>query len=171
MCHFCFNETLEYMKHIIKLMLVLLSMTAMTDSYAQKSDDVEKQVNELVKKYDGKQGITCMKVAKGSGLELLKMALKNEFGKSFLKGVTSITFIDYSEAPEETSLALRKDMDGFISLLQEFDLSEENQFSENDYIRCFASGTDSGTLSDFVIALENDKSKMLLYMAGKISVE
>ena len=88
MCHFCFNETLEYMKHIIKLMLVLLSMTAMTDSYAQKSDDVEKQVNELVKKYDGKQGITCMKVAKGSGLELLKMALKNEFGKSFLKGVT-----------------------------------------------------------------------------------
>ena len=159
------------MKYILKLILVLLSMTAMIDAYAQQSGNVEKKVNELVKKYDGGHGITCMQVSKGNGLELLKMALRNEFGKSFLKGVTSITFIEYGEATEDTCLALCKDMDGFISLMQEFDLTGEEQFSGSDYIRCFATGADSGILSDFLIALESDKSKMLLYMAGKITVE
>ena len=155
----------------IKIMIVLLCMTVMFDCYAQQSSEVENKVNELVKKYDGTQGITTMTVVKGGGLEMLKMMLKKEFGKSFLKGVTSITFIEYSEAPEATCLAIRKDMDVFLSLLQEFDLSKEKQFSDNDYIRCFASGADSGALSDFVIALESDKSKVLMYMAGKIVVE
>ena len=153
------------------MMLVLLLITAFADCHAQQSSDVEKKVNEIVKKYDGSQGIDCMTVVKGSGLELIKMTLKKEFGKSFLKGVTSITFIDYSDAPEDTCAALRKDMDGFLSVLKEFDLSVENQFSDNDYIRCFACETDSETLSDFVIALESEKSKILLYMAGKITVE
>lgn len=155
----------------IKIMIVLLCMIVMFDCYAQQSSEVENKVNELVKKYDGTQGITTMTVVKGGGLEMLKMMLKKEFGKSFLKGVTSITFIEYSEAPEATCLAIRKDMDVFLSLLQEFDLSNEKQFSDNDYIRCFASGADSGVLSDFVIALESDKSKVLMYMAGKIVVE
>lgn len=30
---------------------------------------------------------------------------------------------------------------------------------------------ESGVLSDFVVALENDKSKMFMYMAGKIIIE
>lgn len=159
------------MNLIIKIMLTLLSVTAAADCFAQQAVDVENKVNELYKKYDGKQGITCMTFAKGSGLELLKTVLKNEFGKSFLKGVTSITFIEYSEATEDTCLALRKDMDGFISLMQEFDLTEEKQFSGSDYIRCFATGADSGILSDFIIVLESEKSKMFMYMAGKIVVE
>ena len=159
------------MKIIIRILLALLCMTAVVDSYAQQSGEVEKKVNELVKKYDGTQGITCMTVVKGGGLEMIKMMLKKEFGKSFLKGVTCITFIEYSEAPEATCLAIRNDMDVFLSLLQEFDLSKEKQFSDNDYIRCFASSVESGTLSDFVVALESDNSKMLLYMAGKIAVE
>ena len=40
------------MKHILKFMLVLVSLTTIVDIYAQKSDDVEKQVNELVKAAD-----------------------------------------------------------------------------------------------------------------------
>ena len=156
---------------IIKIILVLLCMTVMFDSYAQQSSEVEKRVNELVQKYDGIEGITSMTVVKGSGLEMIKMMLKKEFGKSFLKGVNSITFIEYSEAPQATCLALRKDMDVFLSLLQEYDLTKEKQFSDNSYIRCFASSVESGSLSDFVVALESDNSKMFLYMSGKIVVE
>ena len=85
--------------------------------------------------------------------------------------MTSITLIEYSEASEETCIALRKDLDAFMAHLKEFDVSKEKEFADNDYIRCFASESDSGTLSDFVIALENDKSKMVMYMAGKIKVE
>ena len=49
----------------------------------------------------------------------------------------------------------------------------EKTFSDNNYTRCFASISDeeSGTISDFVIAMEDDKSKLLVYMAGTIKVE
>ena len=102
---------------------------------------------------------------------MVKMMLKKEFGKDFMKGVTSITIIDYSDASEETCMALRKDLDAFMSILQEFDVSKEKQFADNDYIRCFASASESKVLSDFVIALENEESKMLMYMAGTIKIE
>ena len=114
-----------------------------------------------------------MTVAKGSGLELFKTMLKQEFGKTFIKGVTSITIIEYSDAPAETCKELHQDLDLFLSLLQEFDLSKEKDFSDNSFLRCFASESEAeeGTLSDFVAAIEDDKSKMLLYMAGQIKVD
>lgn len=125
-------------------------------------------MNEIVKKHEGSHGVNCMTVVKGGGLEMLKMMFNKEFGKEFMRGVTSITLIEYSDASEETCTTLHKDLDVFLSLLQEFDVSKEKQFADNDYIRCFASATESDTLSDFVIALENDESKMIMYMAGKI---
>ena len=143
----------------------------MTPAYAQNSSKVEKTINDIVARYDGTQGVECMSVVKGSGLELIKMTLNKEFGKSFMKGVTSITIIDYSEASQETCTSLRKDLDVFLSVLQEFDLSEEESFSKNEYLRCFSAVTDSATLSDFVIAVEDDNTKMLMYMAGTIQVE
>ena len=43
---------------------------------------------EIVKKYDDNNGVSCVTVAKGSGLEMLKMVFNKEFGKEFMKGVT-----------------------------------------------------------------------------------
>ena len=156
-----------------RILLFCLSLCLAIVCSAQQSSEVEKIVNEVVKKYDGKQGVTCMTVAKGSGLELFKTMLKQEFGKTFIKGVTSITIIEYSDAPAETCKELHQDLDLFLSLLQEFDLSKEKDFSDNSFLRCFASESEAeaGTLSDFVAAIEDDKSKMLLYMAGQIKVD
>ena len=158
------------MKILIKFQSALIALVAMTfiNCHAQTSDKVESIMNEIVKKHDGTDGVTCLTVAKGSGLNLVKMMFNKEFGKEFMRGVTSITLIEYSDASEETCTTLHKDLDAFLSLLQEFDVSKEKQFADNDYIRCFASATESDTLSDFVIALENDESKMIMYMAGKI---
>ena len=88
-----------------------------------------------------------------------------------MKGVTSITIIEYSEASTEVCSALRKDLDAFVRLLDEFDVSEDKNFSDNDYIRCFASITDSNTISDFVMALESEDSKMIMYMSGEIKID
>lgn len=151
--------------------LVVLLMTAVFNSYAQQTSDVEKTVNEIVKKHEGSEGINCIAVVKGSGLEMIKFMFKKEFGKEFMKGVTSITIIEYSDAPEETCMTLRKDLDVFLSLLQEYDISEEEQFADNDYLRCFVSVADDKTLSDFVIAIEDDDAKMIIYMAGEIKIE
>ena len=161
------------MKLILKIKLAILSLLILSSAtgYAQPSANVEKTVNEIVKKYDGTSGVSCITVVKGGGLEMLKMMFNREFGKDFMKGVTSITLIEYSDASEETCAALHKDLEIFSSALQEFDVSKESQFADNDYIRCFASASESATLSDFVIAMESDKSKMIIYMAGKIKVE
>ena len=157
-------------RFIIRTALVAALFFCAVVSQAQETSGVETAVKEIVKKYDGKDKVNCMSIVKGGGLELVKMALNKEFGKSFMKGVTSITIIDYSDASEATCEALRKELEVFSSLLQEFNLNEEKQFSDNDYIRCFAS-ENSGVLSDFVVALESDKSKTVMYMAGKIIVE
>ena len=157
-------------RFIIRTALVAALFFCAVVSQAQETSGVETAVKEIVKKYDGKDKVNCMSIVKGGGLELVKMALNKEFGKSFMKGVTSITIIDYSDASEATCAALRKELEVFSSLLQEFNLNEEKQFSDNDYIMCFAS-ENSGVLSDFVVALESDKSKTVMYMAGKIIVE
>jgi hypothetical protein len=38
-------------------------------------------------------------------------------------------------------------------------------------MRSFASVIDENTLSDFIVAVENKDSKVIMYMAGKIKVE
>lgn len=155
-----------------KNFIVALCMMAFVGSYAQEASPVAKKVDEIVKKYDDTKGVDCITVVKGRGLELFKVMFNKEFGKDFMKGVTSITVIDYEDASQETCQALRKDLDVFVSLLEEFNVSKEKQFADNDYVRCFCKTTEgSTTLSDFVIAIENKDSKAILYMAGDIKVE
>ena len=153
-----------------RLALAALFAIMTVCGYAQNSSEVEETVRNIVHKYEGAGGVNCMSVVKGQGLEFIKMMLKKEFGKSFMKGVTSITIINYTDAPEDVCMAIRNDLDVFLSLLDEFDLGDEKQFSDNDYIRCFAA-EDSGKLSDFVVAIENKESKTVMYMAGEILVE
>ena len=155
---------------MVLLTLLTIMMTAAT-TFAQSPSQAEKAARELVRKYDGSDGVECIVATKGNGLGLYKMMLNKEFGKDFMKGVTSITIIDYSSASEDVCIALRKDLDLFVSILEEFDLSDDKDYAGNEYIRCFASIMDSDTISDFVFAMEEGSSKMLMYMAGRIIVE
>ena len=155
---------------MVLLTLLTIMMTAAT-TFAQSPSQAEKAARELVRKYDGSDGVECTVATKGNGLGLYKMMLNKEFGKDFMKGVTSITIIDYSSASEDVCIALRKDLDVFVSILEEFDLSDDKDYAGNEYIRCFASIMDSDTISDFVFAMEEGSSKMLMYMAGRIIVE
>ena len=161
------------MKNVMKrvLLLVALVMVAFVSGYAQELSQVEKAVGEIVRKYENTKGVECVTVTKGSGLGMVKMMFNKQFGKDFMRGVTSITFIEYSEASKEVCLALRKELDAFTALLEEFKVGEEDKFAGNDYTRCFAAVSPDATLSDFVFALEDEETKMLMYMAGKIKVE
>jgi hypothetical protein len=112
-----------------------------------------------------------MTVKKGLELKMVKMMFKKQFGKEFMKGVTSITIIDYSDAPQQICLSLRKEFDVFSSLLQEINIGEEKDLADIDYIRSFATKKDDNTLSDFIVVSEDNKNKVLMYMAGKIKVK
>lgn len=153
------------------ILAVALSVMAAVTGHAQNSAEVEKTVKEITDKYTDTEGVNCFTVTKGNGLEMIKLMLNKEFGKDFMKGVRSITIIDYGEASEAICQSVRNELNGFTTLLEEFKIDEDDQFADNDYIRCFASSSDTNTISDFVVALEDGKIKMFMYMAGDIKVE
>lgn len=161
------------MKFFMKknLFFVILSLLTMLSTYAQKTSEVQIKVNELVKKYEEVKGVDCTLIEKGRGLGMVKMMFNKQFGKDFMKGVTSITIIDYTDASKEVSETLRKELNVFLSVLKEYNLNKKNEFAEHSYIRSFASSTDDGTISDFVVAIESQGSKMIMYMAGEIKVK
>ena len=162
---------MKYFMKKITLLVVMIVMSFMA-AYAQEPSPVEKKVSELVKKYENIDGVDCLSVVKGRGLEMIKLMLSKEFGKSFMKGVTSITFIDYTAASPEICMSLRKDLDAFSLILEEFDVSEDETFANNDYIKSFASISESEeSISDLIIATENKDTKAIMYMAGKIKME
>lgn len=41
----------------------------------------------------------------------------------------------------------------------------------NDFLRSFAKTNNQSTISNFIVAVENKDSKIIMYMAGKIKVE
>lgn len=155
----------------IALLVALCMMTVVT-GYAQEKSKVGIKVDELVKRYDKVKGVECVTVVKGAGLGMIKAALNSQFGKDFMSGVTSITIINYSNTSQETCLALRKEIDAFDSMLEEFKMGNEKESAEYEYARSFASVSEvDKSISDFVIAIESKDSKTLMYMAGKIKVE
>lgn len=158
-------------RFLIKItMLLALFTMAFSTATAQNSAKVESTFKEIMKKYEGTEGVECVSVVKGQGLDLIKAMLRKELGRSFMKGVTSINIVEYSEASEDACASLRKDLDVFLSLLNEFEVGEEMEFADNDYLRCFADDSED-VLSDFVIAMEHGEVKMLMYMAGEIRLE
>ena len=161
------------MKSVMKRWALLVALVVMSfaGGYAQEPSQVENTVDAIVKKYDGIDKVQCVKVAKGSGLKLLKMMLKREFGKEFMQGVTSITIINYSEASQETCQAIRQELDVFASMSEEFNVGEDERFSDSEHARCFVSILpDAEIISDFIIAMEDREMKVVMHMAGEIKL-
>ena len=161
------------MKTIRKIALfVALCVMAMVTVSAQEPSKVEVKVNELVKRYENVKGVESLTVTKGGGLGLVKAMFNQQFGKDFMKGVTSITVINYSDASQETCLALRKDIEAIGSMLEEFKMGKEKEPAEPEqYAKSYAALEGEKTISDFLTAMESKDVKMVLYMAGKIKVE
>ena len=153
------------------LLMVALAMLTMMSGYAQDSLQVKNMVHAMVKKYESVKGVDCVTIEKGSGLGLVKPMFNKHLGKEFMRGVTSITIINYSDASEQICQDFRKELDVFASLLEEFVGKEEEKDPKQDYIRCFASvSKEDGTLSDFLITIEDEEQKMFLYMEGVMKV-
>ena len=90
-------------RFLIKItMLLALFTMAFSTATAQNSAKVESTFKEIIKKYEGTEGVECVSVVKGQGLDLIKAMLRKELGRSLMKGVTSINIVEYSEASEET---------------------------------------------------------------------
>ena len=161
------------MRKTMKKVMLLVALCVMTVAgYAHEPSKAERAIGEIVKKYEDVKGVTCVTVAKGSGLGIVKMMLNSQVGKDLTKGVTRITIIEYSEASQQTCLALHKELDVFKKLLEEFDVSEKDKYKDCEYVRSFAMPlADEKSVSDFIIAIEDADSKMIMHMAGKMKIE
>ena len=76
-----------FMKRLIRIqtLLIALFIASLINCSAQQSSSVQSTMDQIVKKHETSQGVSCMTVAKGSGLEMLKMMFNREFGKEFMK--------------------------------------------------------------------------------------
>ena len=66
--------------------------------------------------------------------------------------------------------ALRKEVDECQKYLTEFNLGDGKASSEQGNIRAFALPIDERSISDFVVSMEHESGKMIVYMAGEIKV-
>lgn len=157
------------LQKIKKYLLVLTCLFIGWGCLASNPSEVDDEVMKIVRQYENIEGVECQVFVKGEGLDIIKMALNREFGRKFMKGVTSIVVIIYTEASEEVCKSFRSSLDVFTSLLEEFDPGED--FAEGEYVRCFAKPGEDDSMSDFVIAVEGAGEKMFMYMGGSIVVE
>ena len=150
------------------ILFIALVFSGGLGAYAQAPSAVAKAMSELEKKYEDTDGVMCVTLTKGSGLGMMKMMLNQELGKSFMRGVTSITFVEYSEASVQVRKALKEDIGVITAQLEEFDRGEKKE-SAQGYANM--SNADSGKISDFIIIIEDDETNMVMYMAGDIVVK
>ena len=153
-------------------LLAVLLFFGVKVGYANEPTAVAQAVADMAAKYENTEGVDCMVVTKGNGLGLVKMALKAQLGKSFLKGVTAMTIIDYSKDSAEVCESIKADANIFLSMLEEIDLTKgEKKIDDSSYLRCFAAVNENRTISDFVMLMENNEMKWMIYMEGEIKVE
>ena len=169
-----YNYKFYSMKHFIKSLVLLVAMTLFTGVglHAQEPVSVDGAMNKLVKKYDDTKGVDCIVLTKGLSLSLVKSAMEDQLGKDSMKGVRSMTIIDYSSASAQVCQELYKDLEAVASLLEEFDMSEDER-SKKGTKRCFAGAVNpkNGKVSNLLIITDDGRDKMVIYMAGNIAVK
>jgi hypothetical protein len=142
-----------------------------TGLYAQSPSKVDTKMHEIAAKYEETDGVDCIAVVKGEGLELVKLMLRKEFGKSFMKKVTSIVIIDYSSATAPICEALRKDVEPCLAMLEEIDPKDGGEGADNEGMKCYIKSLGANKLSDFLVMLEDKENKTMLYLGGEITFE
>lgn len=150
--------------------IALTSMMVGENVYAASQVKVEDSIKKIATEYENVPGVDCMMISQGEGLGLFKVLLNKQFGKKFMKDVTSVVIIDYSAASAEVVAELRAKVASFNGVLQEFDLGED-ELAEGEYVKCLAKVLSDVVISDFLINMEDAESKMLLYMGGELNIE
>ena len=79
------------------VLLAALAVMTFVGGYAQEPAKVGAVVDGLVQKYGDVKGVDCMTLVKGKGLEMVKMMFNKQFGKEFMRGVTSIPSSDIAK--------------------------------------------------------------------------
>lgn len=156
---------------VIRTIVLLLTLLVGWSSHAADPVKVNAAVDKIIQKYADKEGVDHHTFVKGEGLEFIKMMLNKEFGRKFMKGVKKIVIIDYEAASAEVCSSLHDDLMVFSTLMEEYDVTEMEDYEETGYVKFFASPNDSGSLAQFLVVVEEGDDKMFMFMDGEIIIE
>ena len=116
---------------IVMCALVAISFSAVAQT---KELSVREKMIELAKKYKDGNEVESFTFNKGIGLSTVKLALRNEMGKDFLKGIDMMIFISYDEAPAEMVAKLYKELEEVTKGLTRKDDPDEELIREQEEI-------------------------------------
>lgn len=150
--------------------MVIATMVAGWTMSAASPAKIENEVKKIVADYENVPGVDCMVIQKGEGLGLLKSMFNQSFGRKFMKGVTSLIMIEYTEATSDVAASLKSRFDSFAAVLDEYK-PEDNELEEGEYMKCFAKFNGTVSVSDFMIIMEDKESKAYIYMGGELMID
>lgn len=150
--------------------MILVSMLTSVTLNAANPVKVEESVKQMAVEFENKEGMDCMVIEKGEGLGLIKAMFKQHFGRKFMKGVTSMVMIDYTNATNEVRDLFKSKVAAVANTLKEFDLGEMD-LEEGEYVKSYASSHGENSVTDFMIMMEDKESMMFLYMGGELIID
>lgn len=152
------------------LMLLVLMLAFWMSVAAQPAKTGREMLKSLIEQYSETKGVDGMVYAKGTGLEMVKMALRKDFGKGFIKGVDMIIIIDYSNADKNVAEDIRTQTNTLAKDYEQKELPDD--ITEGNYMRNYFKLNDNkDAISDMIILAENAEAKYVIYFGGEMRGE
>ena len=147
--------------------LICAAVVFATSVAAQTTDSssTRNSMMSMAEKYDDKQNVETFVCVKGRGLETMKLLLRKEMGKDFIKGVDMIILINYSDASNDTASTIIREVEDITKDFKQQELPDE--MTEGKYMRNFFKlGDDGESIHDMIIIIEEGTSKSVMYLGG-----
>ena len=149
-------------------MLLVMMLTLWLGVAAQPTSTGRELMTSMVEKYGEDKGVNGMVCTKGNGLEMIKLVLRKEFGKDFIKGVDMIIIIDYSKAEQQVAEVIRTQTESLSASYEQKELPEE--MTKGNYMRNFFKLNDSKeVITDMVVLVESAENKTVIYFGGEMT--
>lgn len=150
------------------IMLLVMMLTLWLGAAAQPTSTGRELMTSMVEKYGEDKGVNGMVCTKGNGLEMIKLVLRKEFGKDFIKGVDMIIIIDYSKAEQQVAEVIRTQTESLSASYEQKELPEE--MTKGNYMRNFFKQNDSKeVITDMVVLVESAENKTVIYFGGEMT--
>lgn len=152
--------------------LLLVMIICLKPAFGQGGEKSGKDdVMSFMDKYKDVKGFSANTFVKGEGLGIVKAQMGRKMGKTFMKGVTIISMVDYSEAAKEVCDSIHADYGKYFSKFLDVEVPDSSK-KDISYSRTFLMlEEDKSAITDFITIFEDKEVKVFLYMGGIIKSE
>lgn len=158
------------MKRIFVFASLLLAMIiCLKPAFGQGGEKSGKDdVMSFLAKYQDVKGFESQTFVKGEGLGIVKAQMGKKMGKTFMRGVTIISMVEYSEVAPQVCDSIHADYGKYFSKFLDVEVPDSSK-KDISYSRTFLMlEEDKSAITDFITIIEDKEVKVFLYMGGEI---